>query len=114
MLVYSLRVRHILQHHFAHLQRAFSEPDLENLQIPTLLFVVSIRDHQKTLSEEDLELLNEEVLRIIDADKRADDIAWLVRSEVWTSVDGLGLPVWICVVINLSALEWLNGFIIIN
>jgi hypothetical protein len=47
-----------------------------------LLFVVSILDHQKTLSEKNLELLYEEVLRIIDANKRADDVAWFVRSEI--------------------------------
>jgi hypothetical protein len=36
MLVYSFRIGHISQHHLAHLQRRFAEPDLQDLDIPPL------------------------------------------------------------------------------
>ncbi len=48
-----------------------------------LLLVVSIGDREETLSKQNLELLDEEILRIIDTDKGADDIAGLVRPEVY-------------------------------
>ena len=96
-----------------------------------LLLVISISDCEETLSKQNLELFDKEILRIIDANEGADDIARLVRPEVysayqsrylvrrtktltWTSIDGLGLPIWVCVVIYLNALQWLNGFVIVN
>ena len=52
-----------------------------------LLFVVSIGDSQETLRKKNLELLDEEILRIVDADEGTDDIAWFVRAEVYRVVD---------------------------
>lgn len=48
-----------------------------------LLFVVSISDSQETLGKEDLEFLDEEIPRIINADKGTDDVTGPVRSEVY-------------------------------
>ncbi len=36
MLIYSLGVRHVLEHNLANLQRCFAKANLENLQIPAL------------------------------------------------------------------------------
>lgn len=48
-----------------------------------LLFVVSISHSQETLGKKNLELLDEEIPRIINADKGADDVTGSVRSEVY-------------------------------
>lgn len=47
-----------------------------------LLFVVSIIDSQETLGKEDLEFFDEEIPRIINADKCANDVTGSVCSEV--------------------------------
>ena len=48
-----------------------------------LLLVVSISDCEETLGKQNLEFFNKEILRIIDADEGADDIAGLVCPEVY-------------------------------
>ena len=36
MLIYSLGVRHVLEHYLANLQRCFTKANLENLQVSAL------------------------------------------------------------------------------
>jgi hypothetical protein len=109
MPVYALRVRHVLQHHLAHLQRRLPEADLEDLDVPALprkksawasisqstehleafmyllfdLLKVVVRDRKEALREEHLQLPHEQVLRVVDADERADHVTRLVRAEIY-------------------------------
>ena len=106
MAIDSLRICHVLQHDLAHLQRSFSESDLQKFDVPSLIprqerqFViqqfnnkgtktahlllnplkVAIFDGQKPLRKQDLKLFHEKILRVVYADQRADHVAWLVRS----------------------------------
>jgi hypothetical protein len=50
---------------------------------PHLLLVISIGDSEETLSEKNLELLDKEVLRVVDTDEGADDIARSVGAKVY-------------------------------
>ena len=100
MLINPPRVRHIAQHDLAHLQRGFSEPNLQDFDVaplytayqhPFLPFaefmthltlIVAIRNGKQPLGEEDLELLDEEVLRVIYADQCTNNVRRPVRTEV--------------------------------
>ena len=106
MAIDSLRICHVLQHDLAYLQRSFSESDLQNFDVPSLIprherqFIVQqfkrtkkavyllfnplkvpILDGQKSLRKQDLKLFYKKILRVVYADQRADHVAWLVRSE---------------------------------
>jgi hypothetical protein len=42
------------------------------------------------------------------------DISEDNQNATWTSIDRLGFPIWVSVVIYLSALQRLDGFVIID
>lgn len=98
VMIDTLRVLEVLDHDFAALQTRVSESKLENLDVLDLRDTVSfarnrdllrahlaiqsvVLDGEETLSERDLQLLDENILRVVDADEELNDVAALALPE---------------------------------
>ncbi len=46
-----------------------------------LLVKVSIGNREQFLRQEHLQFLDEQIFRIVNANERADDVAWFIRAE---------------------------------
>lgn len=134
MLVNPLRVRHVLQHDFAHLQRRLSEPDFEDLDVSPLrvtaqrdinqgsqgrdenrgshlVIKIPILNRQQSLRQQNLQLFDKQILRVIDTDEGTDRIRRFVRSKVRACIDWFWFPIRVGIVLHLDLREGLNGFI---
>ena len=81
-LVNTFRIGHVLEHNLADMQSRLAKAQLQNLDVSYLSLIVAVADGEQTFGQEDLKFLDKEVFGIVDADKGADHIAWLIRPEV--------------------------------
>lgn len=99
------RVLQILDHDFAALETSLAKADFEDLDVldlgggarqvwtakgetgsgrrPHLSLERIVLDEQQPLRQKNLQLLHEDVLRVVDADQELDDVAPLGLSVVW-------------------------------